>query len=263
MAFLQSLPSDEIPRYHRVACASLTIRSHFDLMVWLQGDMQDYLPHDIMITAWGNFQSQEIQFDIISSMVGVRSHIDNSETIKPLLTQLFARWEGFGHTPFSLSAGADGFTVDGDQLNCAVTGALQGMRSAIVHGIKDRRGNHDCLYVAFSVNSTCTNNQRLAMAMVLPYIDAALRQVEHLPHQKQAFKPNPVEQVLLHDYGLSEREAEVMHWVAAGKTNPEIGLILDISGFTIKNHLQRVFKKLDVLNRAQAVSRINTLSKRV
>lgn len=232
-------------------------------MVWLQGDMQDYLPHDIMITAWGNFQSQEIQFDIISSMVGVRSHIDNSETIKPLLTQLFARWEGFGCEPFTVNAGTNGFSVNGDQINCAVTGALQDMRSATVHGIKDRRGSHDCLYVAFSTNSVCPKNERFAMAMALPYIDAALRQVEHLPHQTEVFKPNPVEELLLHDYGLSEREAEVMHWVAAGKTNPEIGLILDISVFTIKNHLQRVFKKLDALNRAQAVSKIKTLSSRV
>ena len=50
-----------------------------------------------------------------------------------------------------------------------------------------------------------------------------------------------------------------MHWVAAGKTNPEIGAILDLSEFTIKNHLKRIFVKLDVINRAQAVGRFQTL----
>jgi DNA-binding CsgD family transcriptional regulator len=53
------------------------------------------------------------------------------------------------------------------------------------------------------------------------------------------------------------RELEIMDWVRKGKTNQEIGMILNISVFTVKNHLQRVFKKLDVLNRAQAVARIS------
>jgi len=42
--------------------------------------------------------------------------------------------------------------------------------------------------------------------------------------------------------------------VAMGKTNYEIGSILSISSFTVKNHMQRIFKKLDVSNRMQAVS---------
>ena len=58
------------------------------------------------------------------------------------------------------------------------------------------------------------------------------------------------------DYGLSKREAEIMDWVRMGKTNAEIGSILSISSFTVKNHLQHIFKKLDVYNRMQAVSKI-------
>ena len=58
---------------------------------------------------------------------------------------------------------------------------------------------------------------------------------------------------------MSERELEIMHWVALGKTNPEIGSILDISAFTVKNHMQRMFKKLNVTNRAQAVAKYKAL----
>ena len=52
---------------------------------------------------------------------------------------------------------------------------------------------------------------------------------------------------------LSAREAEILRWIALGKTNPEIGSILNISSFTVKNHVQRILKKLDVSNRTQAV----------
>lgn len=60
---------------------------------------------------------------------------------------------------------------------------------------------------------------------------------------------------------LSEREHEIMHWVGHGKTNLEIGMILGISQFTVKNHLQRIFRKIDVRNRAQAITRILELNK--
>lgn len=46
-----------------------------------------------------------------------------------------------------------------------------------------------------------------------------------------------------------------MEWVRMGKTNIEVAMILDISSFTVKNHLQRIFKKLGVFNRMQAVAR--------
>jgi DNA-binding CsgD family transcriptional regulator len=51
-----------------------------------------------------------------------------------------------------------------------------------------------------------------------------------------------------------------MSWVAMGKTNPEIGCILEISEFTVKNHLKSVYTKLDVTNRAQAVAKLTGLS---
>ena len=55
---------------------------------------------------------------------------------------------------------------------------------------------------------------------------------------------------------LSERERQIMVWVAMGKTNPEIGSILCISEFTVKNHMKSIFNKLVVTNRAQAVAKL-------
>jgi len=51
---------------------------------------------------------------------------------------------------------------------------------------------------------------------------------------------------------LSERESEVLQWVSLGKTNWEIGMILDISMYTVKNHVKNILKKLGVNNRTQA-----------
>jgi DNA-binding CsgD family transcriptional regulator len=46
-----------------------------------------------------------------------------------------------------------------------------------------------------------------------------------------------------------------LHWFKTGKTNFEIGMILTISPNTVKNHLKRIFQKLDVSCRAQAVAK--------
>ena len=54
---------------------------------------------------------------------------------------------------------------------------------------------------------------------------------------------------------LTEREAEVLGWVARGKTNREIGKILFVSPHTVRTHLEHVFEKLDVHTRAAAIAK--------
>ena len=53
--------------------------------------------------------------------------------------------------------------------------------------------------------------------------------------------------------GLSPREAEILNWVAAGKSNPETAMILGISEATVGTHLKRLFNKLGVHDRVSAV----------
>lgn len=53
---------------------------------------------------------------------------------------------------------------------------------------------------------------------------------------------------------LTEREIEVLHLLAHGKSNKEIGAKLCISQFTVKGHLHNLFTKLNVLNRTEAIS---------
>ena len=54
---------------------------------------------------------------------------------------------------------------------------------------------------------------------------------------------------------LTMREREVLQWVAAGKTNRDIGAILGARTRTIEKHLERIYEKLGVENRTAAVMR--------
>jgi DNA-binding CsgD family transcriptional regulator len=54
--------------------------------------------------------------------------------------------------------------------------------------------------------------------------------------------------------GLSPREAEVLAWVVEGKTNGEIGIILEMRPRTVAKHLERIFRKLGVETRTAAAA---------
>lgn len=54
---------------------------------------------------------------------------------------------------------------------------------------------------------------------------------------------------------LTSRESEVLRWLAAGKTDRDIGAILGISSRTVHKHLQHIYEKLGVETRTAAVMR--------
>jgi len=58
----------------------------------------------------------------------------------------------------------------------------------------------------------------------------------------------------LESLGLTPREAEVLFWVARGKTNDEIATVLGIGLTTVKKHLESTYSKLGVENRTTAAA---------
>jgi len=70
------------------------------------------------------------------------------------------------------------------------------------------------------------------------------------------FKPDFSSPVLLQTaFNLTPRVAEVLLWVAQGKTNPEIASILGISESTVKKHMLEVLEILGVETRTGATLR--------
>jgi DNA-binding CsgD family transcriptional regulator len=59
--------------------------------------------------------------------------------------------------------------------------------------------------------------------------------------------------------GLTKREAEVLAWIARGKGNYEIGVILGTKRRTISKHVEHILTKLNVENRTAAAAIAFTL----
>ncbi|ACE92509.1 response regulator CheY-like domain-containing protein [Rhizobium phaseoli] len=60
------------------------------------------------------------------------------------------------------------------------------------------------------------------------------------------------DEVLRQRFSLTQRESEVLLWIAKGKPNRDIGEILGLSARTVNKHLEQIYVKLGVENRASA-----------
>ena len=100
---------------------------------------------------------------------------------------------------------------------------------------------------------------------VLSAIEARLdrhTEKEHATLAKAELKPNFTSAKPLESLGLTPREAEVLLWIAQGKSNGEIGTILGCAENTVKVHTARIFEKIGSENRNSATLRaLEILSK--
>lgn len=245
---------------------SLAIESHLELLHWLQDGVQELVPHTVLIAAWGSFVSGKIFLDVVSPLPSLRTTDVSTGLVLPFLLKAFETWKKAGSEPvsFPLESGAFNNELSGMADNAAVKN-LTPMRWALVHGMRNERGDGECLYVFLKDAVFVDSFDAKEVNLLLPFVDAAFRRVSHLPTQRFITPENvalvdatqqpdtqPVTPPCAFE-GLTLREQEIMRWVSLGKTNPEIGHILCVSPVTVRNHLYRIFRKLGAINRAQAV----------
>jgi len=85
---------------------------------------------------------------------------------------------------------------------------------------------------------------------LLAAVQARLARESHRPPGE--FRPDFSSAVPLETLGLTPREAEVLLWIAQGKSNVEIATILGNTDNTVKKHIQHIFEKLGVDTRNAA-----------
>ena len=102
----------------------------------------------------------------------------------------------------------------------------------------------------------------VAKADLLSAIEARFRRSEQ-QLTSGSLTPNFDSYEPLQTLGLTPRVAEVLLWVAQGKTNADIATILGISEWTVKKHVLEIFERLGVETRTAASLRaIEVLSSR-
>lgn len=90
-------------------------------------------------------------------------------------------------------------------------------------------------------------------------------QIAHRNHQtltqarQQTAQVDGTDHLVLRRAGLTRRESEVLLWMAQGKRDREIAIILGTSYRTVTNHVRSILAKLGVENRTAAVSAMRRL----
>ena len=247
------LGAEEGARFLRIVSECGRIRRHCDIYRWLAADVQHFLPHEILLSAWGDFDEWKLKLDLVSALPGLRTHRAGHCGLEALVRRAYARWCEAGREPLMME-----FTsTDASQqaCDCPVHSALRGMRHMLVHGVHDKRSGSGALYIALACEPIDRGqNSSRFLAMVDPLvaqIDSAFRRVPALAPAEVSCAPESGSEVL----ELSEREVEVLESLRRGKTNLDIAVALNISPFTVKNHVQRIFRKIGVRNRTQAAAR--------
>lgn len=95
------------------------------------------------------------------------------------------------------------------------------------------------------------------LAFIMPHLHEAVRRLYRSNASSEQYgESNNAKQVAQKStQSLTNRELEILKWAVIGKTSWEIGRILSISERTVKFHFKNTYKKLDVINRSQAVAK--------
>ena len=246
-----SFSDEEGARFLRIVSEAQQINCHRELMLWLNREIQTFLPHQIMISAWGDLANWNLTLDIVSSLPGARTGELSHSCINSFLRSAHSQWLAGRGLPLVTKAN-DAVAALGTRAG-PIHDALRQMRTMLVHCVPDERSGRDALYIALGSGPLTrgyggAQYTHLVESLFLQ-IDTAFRRVASLP-----LAPNGATN--LGEWSeLSVREQEILDQICHGKTNLDIAAALEISPFTVKNHVQRIFRKIGVTNRTQAATK--------
>ena len=135
------------------------------------------------------------------------------------------------------------------------------------HGLVDPFNQYFSYFSFANIDISTCDEINKTLIEITPYLHYALARVLNTPfidHDTCDDNDGSCGEINLREQNgsltlLTPREIETMDFIALGKSNLEIAQILGISHYTVSNHVKSIFKRLDVVNRAQAVSKSKSL----
>lgn len=249
---LSALSDRERQSIWRALESAMGVRHRGQFFLWCQGQLQPLLPHGVLVALMFDAQRQIEHRELMQGVPLDPSAVEAlslgesgmaARMAAALRDQGLTRgcWDGRDPTA---AGGLKGLAPELQKLGlapvmCQSSGRLSGGRESF--------------FALFMLPEPPTPVRALLLEVLLPQLHLALsRSAVNLPGGAVAEVGGTDD-----DAGeLTERQLEILHWVKLGKTNQEISQILGISALTVKNHMQKLFRKLDVHNRAQAVAKV-------
>jgi transcriptional regulator EpsA len=227
--------------------ASLRIRARHQFFAWTQGTLQSLIEHQLLFCATHNGGPAKFHVDSFSTVPVEPAHF--SELFRQdvsLVPHLIKSWEENHSGVVSCEAGGNG---GGQFAGSALARELTqlGADHIVAHGTHDATGELTSFFAFACRPGAIGPRQAYNVELLVPFLHSAwIRTQVNWQAKSPGVKPTGV---------LTPREQEILEWIYRGKSNIEVGMILKISPLTAKNHVQKILRKLDVLNRTQAVGK--------
>lgn len=245
-ASLQKLQAQQASLLSALADA-LDLRELHQLRRWAQGPLQAVLPHAVLACIRLGSDGEPLRIECLhggASLAAVTAAL--CDPAQGIVMDAQRLWRRQGEAPLLLHQGGVDHHYEAGQLLRRL--AALGLYDVLAHGTPTLPGG-STFFLLCGLPGRPGPREAQHLRVLLPALHLALQRICVAGAQR-----SPALRA------LSPREAEVLHWLREGKSNDEIGQILGISGLTVKNHLQRLYKLLGVSNRAHAVARSETLA---
>ena len=225
--------------------AAVKVDTRPDFFFWVQGVFQGMIGHEALVCGISGPAAQGLRFEWLGSYpIGEDGLAQLCHKDGGLLHTLVAAWEQGGRRALFVTAAGE---ADSSPVVRALLGADLG--STVAHGLQGLNGIPIAFFAFFKLAATPSARDARMLELLVPYLYSAWLRCTCY----EVAQANSLSRAL--PALLTLREVEVLNWVERGKSNNEIAEILNISHLTVKNHMQKILRKLNVQNRAQAVAR--------
>lgn len=227
--------------------ASLRVHARTHFFTWTQGLLQSLIRHKVMICALRSGEPLSFRVDSFSTLVADAAIF--SELLlrdASVARSLIKAWKEHQFLPV-LCETADVSPLSGG----AFARELQrvGAKQIVVHGSHDADCEANSFFVFACESGVIGPKELYILQLVVPFLHSAW--IRSQIRETTAGAPLAPAGLGI----LTAREQEILRWIYLGKSNGEVGAILRISPLTVKNHVQKILRKLNVVNRTQAVGK--------
>jgi transcriptional regulator EpsA len=227
--------------------ASLRVHARAHFFSWTQGLLQSLIRHELLICTLCLGKPPAFRADGFSMTTPEPTLFSDmflrDTAVAPTLLKA---WEERRYQPVVIEVssaspiGGGGFVRELEKL-----GATQ----LLVHGVHDAEGRALSLFVFACRPGSVTSRQAYLAQLLAPSLHSAWVRTQLAKRSEAAGDKAAGGSV------LTVRELDILKWIYLGKSNFEIGAILKISPLTVKNHVQKILRKLNVVNRTQAIGK--------
>ena len=243
------LSSEQRHVFMDVISDSLRVSHRQHLFTWLQGELQYLLGHEVMLCGVKTPHSDDYHYEYFTS-TRYFNEVQFSEVIEQksgLVSQVVNLWKDT-RTPLYVN----NHHKSSNHANYAIANFDEAvlknseLKNFVAHGYVDSNDEISSVVIFARLHNQPSSTDAHILELIMPHLHSALIRVTSSASNVAAKSNNCVASA------MTKRESEILQWIHMGKSNWEISIILDISSLTVKNHLQKIFRKLDVQNRSQA-----------